>query len=99
MPEMVPNPLREALQEALRRIEPLLHEMRDALDAPAKNFHTGRIWTGPVAKNFDGELDRHNGRVRHVSETILNDLRWQITRTAVEVSERQAVELSRRYGL
>lgn len=99
MPDMVPNPLREALRDALRTIEPLIHEMRDALDAPAKNFHTGRIWTGPVARIFDAELERHNGRVRHAGETILNDLRWQITRTAAEVTEQQAVEISRRYGL
>ncbi|WP_327588578.1 hypothetical protein OHA25_17210 [Nonomuraea sp. NBC_00507] len=99
MPEMVPNPLREALRDALKTIEPLLHEMQDALDAPAKNFHTGRIWTGPVAKTFDVELDRQNRRVQHAGETILNDLRWQITRTAAEVTERQALEISRRYDL
>ncbi|MEV4566788.1 hypothetical protein AB0K12_23720 [Nonomuraea sp. NPDC049419] len=99
MPEMVPNPLREALRDALKTIEPLLHEMRDGLDAPFKNFHTGRVWTGPVAKGFDGELDRHNGRVQYASETILNDLRWLITRTAAEVTEQQAQEISRRYGL
>jgi DNA-directed RNA polymerase subunit L len=96
---MVPNPLREALQDALRTIEPLIHEMRDALDSPAKNFHTGRIWTGPVAKIFDGELDRHNVQVQREGETILNDLRWQITRTAAEVPERQALEIIRRYDL
>ncbi|MER6514484.1 hypothetical protein ABT158_47250 [Nonomuraea sp. NPDC001636] len=99
MPEMVPNPLREALQNALKTIEPLIHDMQVALNTPAKNFHTGRIWTGPVAKIFDGELDRHNGRVQHAGETILNDLRWQITRTAVEVTEQQALEISRRYDL
>ncbi|MEV4390713.1 hypothetical protein [Nonomuraea sp. NPDC049607] len=99
MPDMVPNPLREALQEALRTIEPLIHEMRDALNTPARNFHTGRIWTGPVAKVFDGELDRHNGRVLYAGETILNDLRYQITRTATEVTEQQAQDISRRYDL
>lgn len=99
MPEMVPNPLREALQDTLKTIEPLLHEMRNALDAPFKNFHTGRVWTGPVAKAFDGELDRHNGRVKHASETMLNDLRWLITRTPAEVPEQQALEISRRYNL
>lgn len=99
MQDMVANPLREALQETLKRIEPLLHEMRDALDTPFKNFHTGRVWTGPVAKAFDGELDRHNGRVMHASETMLNDLRWLITRTPAEVPEQQALEITRRYNL
>ncbi|WP_346106576.1 hypothetical protein [Nonomuraea maheshkhaliensis] len=90
MPEMVPNPLREVLQDTLKTIEPLLHEMRNALDTPFKNFHTGKVWTGPVAKAFDGELDRHNGRV---------NLRWLITPTPAEVPEQQALEITRRYNL
>ncbi|MGW4412749.1 hypothetical protein ACWEJ6_52805 [Nonomuraea sp. NPDC004702] len=99
MPDMVPNPLREALQDTLRTIEPLIHEIRDALNAPVKNLHTGRIWTGPVAKLFGGELDRHNGRVLYAGETILSDLRYQIPRTATEVTGQQALDISRRYDL
>ncbi|GAA3572783.1 hypothetical protein GCM10022419_062130 [Nonomuraea rosea] len=99
MPEMVPNPLLPALQEALRTIEPLIHDMQQALANRAKDFHSGRIWTGPVARDFDGELDRHSGHVRYAGETILNDLRLQITRTADMVTEQEAMRLIRRYDL
>lgn len=46
---------------ALRTIEPLIYDMQQALANRAKDFHSSRIWTGPVAKNFDGEPDRHSG--------------------------------------
>ncbi|MEU7863851.1 hypothetical protein [Nonomuraea sp. NPDC049141] len=97
--DMVPNPLLPALQQTLRTIEPLIHDMQQALTNRAKDFHSGRIWTGPVAKDFDGELDRHTGRVVHAGEAILNDLRLQITRTAEMVTEKDALRLIRRYEL
>ncbi|MBB5775025.1 MULTISPECIES: hypothetical protein [Nonomuraea] len=99
MTEMVPNPLLPALQETLRTIEPLIHDMQQALVNRAKDFHSGRIWTGPVAKDFDGELDRHTGRVRYAGDTILNELRLQITRTADMVTEKEAQRLIRQYDL
>lgn len=99
MSEMVPNPLLPALQETLRSIEPLIHDMQQALSNRATDFRSGRIWTGPVAKAFDGELERHSGRVMHAGETILNDLRLQITRTADMVTEKEALRLMRRYDL
>ncbi|MFG1966076.1 hypothetical protein ACIBO2_24335 [Nonomuraea sp. NPDC050022] len=99
MADMVPNPLLPALKDALRTIEPLIHDMQQALTNRAKDFHSGRIWTGPVAKDFDGELDRQTGRVIHAGETILNDLRLQITRTAEMVTEQDALRLIRRYDL
>jgi len=99
MPEMVPNPLLPALQQALRTIEPLIHDMQQALANRSKDFHSGRIWTGPVAKEFDGELERHSDRVRHAGDAILNDLRLQITRTADMVTEKEALRLVRQYDL
>ncbi|MEV4583355.1 hypothetical protein AB0K16_60130 [Nonomuraea jabiensis] len=52
-----------------------------------------------MAKDFDGELDRHTGRVRYAGDTILNELRLQITRTADIVTEKEALRLIRQYDL
>ncbi|MEU6741097.1 hypothetical protein [Streptosporangium sandarakinum] len=99
MAEMVPNPLHEALGETLRTVEPLVREIESSLDAPCREFHSGKVWTGPVAKRFDAELASRHARVRDSGDRILADLRQAMARTPRQVTEEEARAIRSRYGL
>lgn len=99
MAEMVPNPLYEALGDALRRVEPLVQEIDKDVEAPYRQFHSGKVWTGPAAKRFDGQLADYRTRARGSGEKILSDLRQALARTPRQVSEQEARMIRSRYGL
>ncbi|MEV6860581.1 hypothetical protein AB0M44_06210 [Streptosporangium subroseum] len=99
MAEMVPNPLYEALGDALRTVEPLVQEIEKGIEAPYQHFHSGKVWTGPTAKRFDAELAHQRTRVRGSGDKILSDLRQTLTRTPRQVTEEEAKMIKRRYGL
>ncbi|MDP9848058.1 hypothetical protein [Streptosporangium lutulentum] len=99
MAEMVPNPLYEALGEALRTVEPLVQEIEKGIEGPYRDFHSGKVWTGPAAKRFDAELSQQRTRVRGSGDKILSDLRQTLNRTPRQVTEEEAKMIKRRYGL
>ncbi|GGK56810.1 hypothetical protein Ppa06_14970 [Planomonospora parontospora subsp. parontospora] len=99
MAEMVPNPLHEALGEALRMVEPLLEEVEEAVETPFQAFHSGKVWTGPAAKRFDERLAHHRTRIRTSGEKVVSDLRQALARTPSQVTEEEARAIGARYGL
>lgn len=99
MPAMVPNPLHQALTDALRRVEPMVQEIVTGIDTAYRTFHTGKVWTGPKAKQFDGELSHHNTRVRRAGDNLVADLRQALSRTPPEVTEEVAQRLRAHYDL
>jgi len=99
MAAMVPNPLHEALRNALRLVGPLVEEIDSGIEAPLRQFEGGTVWTGPVAKLFGEQFAQFRSRTRTSGEGIVGDLRAMLGRTPVEVSEEEAVVIKRRYGL
>ncbi|GLW98437.1 hypothetical protein [Microtetraspora sp. NBRC 16547] len=99
MAELVPNPLYEALGDALRTVEPMVQEIEQGIEAPYQDFHSGKVWTGPAAKRFDAQLAHHRTRVRNSGDRIVFDLRQTLARTPREVTEEQARTIKIRYGL
>ena len=99
MPELVPNPLYEALADALRTVEPLVREAETGIGTPYQAFHSGKVWTGPTAKRFDAQLGQHRARVRTSGDRILADLRQAVASTPREVSAEAADRIRVRYGL
>ncbi|MEU8201510.1 hypothetical protein [Streptosporangium sp. NPDC049046] len=99
MAKLVPNPLHAALGEALRTVEPLVQEIESGIDPPYRDFHEGRVWTGPAAKKFDAQLVQHRTRVRGAGEKIISDLRRTLAVTPLQVSEEEAKMIKQRYGL
>jgi hypothetical protein len=78
MPDMVPNPLYEALREAEQKIAPLIQNATQAIEQSYKEFHSGRIWIGPTAKLFDSQLEQHRSRVVRAGNNILEELRQKM---------------------
>lgn len=99
MPDMVPNPLYEALREAELKIIPLIQNATQAIEQSYKEFHSGRIWMGPTAKLFDTQLELHRSRVVRAGNNILDDLREKMARMPRQVDEKQALALTRQYDL
>lgn len=99
MAEMVPNPLHEALGDALRTVEPLVREIEDGLEAPCRELRSGRVWTGPAARRFDERLAHYRARVLGSGDKILSDLRQALARTPRQVTEEEARAIKKRYGL
>ncbi|HLU71719.1 MAG TPA: hypothetical protein VKZ82_06040 [Nonomuraea sp.] len=99
MPDMVPNPLYEALREAERKLTPLIQNATQAIEQSYKEFHSGKIWTGPTAKLFDAHLELHRTRVVRAATDILEDLRERMAALPRQVDEKQAQALSRQYDL
>ncbi|MFC5834146.1 hypothetical protein [Nonomuraea insulae] len=99
MPDMVPNPLYEALREAEQKITPLVQNATQAIEQSYKEFHSGLIWMGPTAKLFDTQLELHRSRVVRAGNHILDDLREKMARLPRQVDEKQALALTRQYDL
>ena len=99
MADLVPNPLHEALANALRTVEPLIRDIEATIEPPYQQFHSGRVWSGPVAQRFDAQLAHHRTRVRNAGERILADLRQALTRTPAEVPADEARVIATKYGL
>ncbi|GLW11940.1 hypothetical protein Misp01_70680 [Microtetraspora sp. NBRC 13810] len=99
MAELVPNPLYTALENALRRVEPLIQEIDQGIEGPYQEFHAGKVWTGPTAKRFDAQLGQYRTRVQTSGRNVLADLRQTLARTPREVTEEEAATLRKRYGL
>lgn len=99
MPDMVPNPLYEALREAEQKIIPLIQNATQAIEQSYKEFHSGKIWAGPTAKLFDAQLELHRSRVVRAGNNVLEDLREKMARLPRQVDEKQALALTRQYDL
>ncbi|MEV0378596.1 hypothetical protein [Nonomuraea sp. NPDC050643] len=96
---MTANPLHEALREALRRIEPMLREVEDDIEAPFRDFRTGRVWTGPKAVLFQEQFGQCRDQVRRAAEAVVGELRAAAARTPPQVTEEEAAALRKRYEL
>ncbi len=99
MTEMVPNPLYEALGNALRTVEPLVREIESTIEAPYQDFHSGDVWSGPAARRFDAQLAHHRARVRGSADKFLADLHGELARTPPKVTLDEARAIASRYRL
>lgn len=99
MAKLVPNPLHVALGDALRTVEPLFQEIDSGIEPPYRDFHEGKVWSGPTAKQFDAQLVQHRARVRNANEKIISNLRQTLAVTPRQVSEEEAKAIKLRYGL
>jgi hypothetical protein len=97
--EMVANPLYEALTNALRTVEPLINEIEISIETPYQQFHSGKVWSGPAARRFDGQFAHHRTRVRSSADKVLADLRQTLARTPPKVTAEEATAIAARYGL
>ncbi|MCK2214761.1 hypothetical protein MF672_013295 [Actinomadura sp. ATCC 31491] len=99
MATMVSNPLREALQNVLRMVGPMVEEIDRGIETPFQQFQSGNVWTGPTAKLFGTQLAQFRARVRASGQGIIGELQTALGRTPTEVTEEEAVTIRKRYGL
>ncbi|MER7505940.1 hypothetical protein AB0L05_34690 [Nonomuraea pusilla] len=99
MAAMVRNPLHEALQQAIRTISLIIEQIDADVDRPCRMFHSGKVWTGPAAKQFDAQLTQFSTRARSAGQAIMDDLRQALSRTPSEVTAEEADSIRRKYGL
>ncbi|GAA3660950.1 hypothetical protein GCM10022224_025470 [Nonomuraea antimicrobica] len=99
MAAMVRNPLHEALQQAIRTIGPMIEQVDADVDRPCRMFHTGKVWTGPTAKQFDAQLTQYSTRARTSGQAIMDELQQALNRTPSEVPEEEAASIRRKYGI
>ncbi|GGP13034.1 hypothetical protein LDL08_32580 [Nonomuraea glycinis] len=99
MAALVSNPLHEALRNALRVVEPMIGEIDSDIETPYRQFQSGTVWTGPTAKLFGDQFAQLRSRVRASEERIVGELRAELGRTPIEVTEEEAAQIKRRYGL
>ncbi|GGP15251.1 hypothetical protein LDL08_26015 [Nonomuraea glycinis] len=99
MAAMVRNPLHEALQQAMRTIGPMIEQINAEVDRPCRMFHSGKVWTGPAAKQFDSQLAQFSLRARTSGQAIMDELRQVLSRTPSEVTEQEAASIRRKYRL
>ncbi|MEU6715357.1 hypothetical protein ABZ897_28165 [Nonomuraea sp. NPDC046802] len=99
MAAMVRNPLYEALQNAVRTVGPMLEQIDGDVDRPCRMFRSGKVWTGPTAKQFDAQLNQLSARARTSAQAIMDELRQALSRTPTEVTEEEAASIRRKYGL
>ncbi|MFI9593618.1 hypothetical protein [Nonomuraea sp. NPDC052265] len=96
---MVSNPLHEALQQAIRTIGPLIEQIEADIDRPCRMFHSGKVWTGSSAKQFDAQLTQFSIRARTAGQAIVDELRQALAGTPSEVTEDEAIGVRQKYGL
>nr|WP_055504229.1 hypothetical protein [Nonomuraea pusilla] len=96
---MVRNPLHEALQEAIRTIGPLIEQIGVDVDRPCRMFHSGKVWTGPSAKQFDAQLTQFSTRARTAGQAIMDELNQALAGTPGEITEKEAIVIRQRYGI
>ncbi|MDA0633081.1 hypothetical protein OUY22_06580 [Nonomuraea sp. MCN248] len=99
MAAMVRNPLYEALQQAVSTIGPMIEQINADVDRPCRLFHSGKVWTGPSARQFDAQLTQFSSRARTSGQAIVDELRQVLSRTPSEVTEEEAASIRRRYRL
>jgi uncharacterized protein YukE len=99
MAAMVRNPLHEALQQAMRTIGPMIEQINAEVDRPCRMFHSGKVWTGPAARQFDAQLAQFSLRARTSGQAIMDELRQVLSRTPSEVTEEEAASIRRKYRL
>lgn len=99
MAAMVRNPLHEALQQAISTIGPMIEQINADVDRPCRMFHSGKVWTGPTAKQFDAQLAQFSSRARASGHAIVDELRQVLSRTPSEVTEEEAAAIRRKYRL
>lgn len=98
MAAMVRNPLYEALRQAVSAIGPMIEQINADVDSPCRMFHSGKVWTGPTAKQFDAQLAQFSSRAQTSGQAIVDELRQVLSRTPSEVTEEEAALIRRKYG-
>ncbi|MGP3955605.1 hypothetical protein ACTWPT_06370 [Nonomuraea sp. 3N208] len=71
---------REQIAQALRRAEELAGQARAGLDRPV-GLMGQRIWTGPAADRFGGELAAQRQALISACTSAVDDLRTLLART------------------
>ncbi|WP_214107157.1 hypothetical protein [Acrocarpospora catenulata] len=99
MAQLVPNPLHVALQDTIQTVVALIHATETDLGRPCEVFRSGKVWTGPAAKLFDGQLAQLRARVHTSGDRILADLHYSLSRTPSQVTQEEARTISARYNL
>ncbi|MEO3791307.1 hypothetical protein ABGB14_13975 [Nonomuraea sp. B10E15] len=99
MAAMVRNPLYEALQQAVRTVGSMIEQIDADVDRPCRMFRSGKVWTGPAAKQFDAQLAQFSSQARASGQAIMDELCQALSRTPTEVPEEEAALIRRKYGL
>ncbi|WP_188196115.1 hypothetical protein [Nonomuraea sp. SYSU D8015] len=71
---------REQIEQALRRAEELTGQIRGSLDR-AVGLMGQRVWTGPAADRFGGELTAQRQVLLNACTSAVDELRALLART------------------
>lgn len=72
---------RDQVEQALRRAEALTGQIRGSLDR-ALGLMSQRVWTGPAADRFGGELAAQRQALINACTSAVDELRALLARTA-----------------
>ncbi len=88
--EKVPNPEYQALQRLKGRIQQAAPAMRAALDRPAKDMGSGRVWVGTTADAFGREVSGRKQRLGTLVQALLDGVDAELRATPQECTPEEA---------
>jgi uncharacterized protein YukE len=86
----VPNPAYQALQRLRAEIQQAAPALRAALDRPAQDMGSGRVWVGPKADAFMQEVTGRKQRLATLVEALLADVDAELRATPQECTSQEA---------
>lgn len=88
--DLVPNPRRQVLEQALAEVRARVAVLEAALD-PAHGQFTGQaVWVGPKARHFAEDLTARRVRLRQAAQTLVDALEEELRSTPAKVSSSSA---------
>ncbi|MEV8637890.1 hypothetical protein AB0395_40200 [Streptosporangium sp. NPDC051023] len=92
---MVPNPRHERLRQLLMEVGDRSHEVRQAYQRAFGAMRSGKVWTGPAADRWTGELaDRHQ-RLGRLAQNVADAVEEEMCRHPSLVTEAEANAIRR----
>ncbi|WP_335972013.1 hypothetical protein [Streptomyces sp. CA2R106] len=92
--QMVDNPRRAWLQTLLTNMDTTLQAMRSALDKPASDVGSDKVWIGTsAADTFKSELTGRNRRIHTLTDGLRTTVEEALKAEPLQVSENQARQM------
>jgi hypothetical protein len=86
----VPNPRYQDLERLKARIERAAPALRSALDRPAQDMGSRKVWIGTTAEAFEREVSGRKQRLASASQALLDGVEAELRATPRECTPEQA---------
>ncbi|MCG5217912.1 hypothetical protein [Streptosporangium sp. KLBMP 9127] len=83
---LVPNPRRQALEQALIEVKSRVAILEAALDPPHGQFTGQAVWVGPTARRFAEDLTARRVRLRKAAQALVTALEEELHSVPAQVT-------------